>query len=145
MEPRISVLTIGAHDQPLLRSFYEKVLGWQPIAANEDIVFFKLNGLLLSICNKEMLAEFIGVDAKGNGFRSVTIGYNVATKAEVLNWYEQLKNKVQILKQPTEPPFGGLFFYFADPEENILEVAFNPFITLDEQLNAVSHLPINHL
>ncbi|MFA6261572.1 MAG: VOC family protein [Bacteroidia bacterium] len=145
MEPRISVLTIGAQNQPALREFYENVLGWHPIASNKDIVFFKLNGLLLSICNKEMLADFIGVDPKGNGFRCVTIGYNVSTKEEVIDLYEMLKNKVIILKEPTEPPFGGLFFYFSDPEGNILEVAYNSFITLDTQMNAIGHLPINQL
>jgi hypothetical protein len=145
MEQRISVLTIGAKDLNAMKTFYGQTLGWNPVAENKDLVFYQLNGLLLSICHSTMLAAFIGVPADGHGFRSVTIGYNVATKEEVVWLYEELKNKVEILKEPTEPPFGGLFFYFADIEGNILEIAYNPFVLLDEKKNAVGHQPIAHL
>ena len=145
MEQRVSVLTIGASDLSAMKEFYGQVLGWAPVAENKDIVFYKLNGFLLSICERKMLADFIGIDAAGQGFRSVTIGYNVNTREEVLNLYNELKGKVKILKEPTEPPFGGLFFYFTDIEGNILEVAQNSFIILDEVRNAIDHKPIDHL
>src|SRR5688500_10048409 len=123
MEQRISLLTIGADDLNAMKTFYGQVLGWETVAENKDIVFYKLNGLLFSICGKKMLADLIGVDHSGQGFRSVVIGYNVDSKEEVLKFYDQLKDKVKILKEPTEPPFGGLFFYFADIEGNIIEIA----------------------
>lgn len=145
MEQRISVLTIGADNLKEMKIFYENTLGWKSVAQNKDIVFYKLNGFLLSICDRKMLADFIGVSPAGNGFRAVTIGYNVKSKEEVLSLYEQLKDKVKILKEPTEPPFGGLFFYFTDIEGNIIEVAYNPFITLDKDNNAVGHASIDHL
>ncbi|MCC6683695.1 MAG: VOC family protein [Bacteroidia bacterium] len=145
MEQRISVLTIGADDLNAMKNFYEQVLGWMPVAGNKDIVFYKLNSFLLCICNRKALADFIGVDHHGAGFRPVTIGYNVESKEEVLKLYDQLRHKVKILKEPTEPPFGGLFFYFADVEGNILEIAQNPFVTLDKNNNATDHKPINHL
>ncbi len=145
MEQRISVLTIGANDLSAMKIFYGQVLGWKTVAENKDIAFYQLNGLLLSICDLKMLADFIGVDPKGEGFRAITIGYNVDTKEEVLNLYEGLKDKVKILKEPTEPPFGGLFFYFTDIEGNIIEVAQNPFITLDNIKNAIGHRPIDDL
>lgn len=143
MEQRISVLTIGAENLKAMRNFYANVLGWVSVAENKDIVFYRLNGFLLSICKRKMLADFIGVEANGHGFRSLTVGYNVQRKAEVLKFYNQLKDKVTILKEPTEPPFGGLFFYFADPEGNIIEIAQNPYITLDEVKNAIDHKPID--
>jgi uncharacterized protein len=145
MEQRISVLTIGADDLTAMKHFYGHVLGWTTVADNKDISFYKLNGFLLSICDKKMLADFIGVDHKGQGFRSVTIGYNVDSKEQVLELYDQLKDKVKIIKAPTEPPFGGLFFYFADVEGNIIEIAQNSFITLDKDNNAIDHKPINPL
>ncbi|WCL50629.1 VOC family protein [Leptospira sp. GIMC2001] len=145
MEQRISVLTIGAHDLAAMKNFYGQVLGWTTIAENNDIVFYKLNGILLSICDRKMLASFIGVDHKDQDFRSVIIGYNVDRKEEVLEIYEQLKDKVKILKEPTEPPFAGLFFYFSDIEGNIIEVAQNSFVTLDEAKNAIDHKSISHL
>jgi uncharacterized protein len=145
MEQRISVLTIGADNLTKMKTFYSEVLGWKPVTQNQDIAFLKLNGFLLSICDRKMLADFIGINAQGSGFRSVTIGYNVPSREEVLRLYQELKEKVAILKEPTEPPFGGLFFYFQDIEGNILEVAYNPFITLDSTGNAVDHKPIEHL
>jgi uncharacterized protein len=145
MEQRISVLTIGANDLDAMKKFYGQTLGWTVVAENKDIVFYKLNGFLLSICDRKMLADFIGVDPNGQGFRSVTIGHNVNSKEEVLELYDELKGKVKILKEPTVPPFGGLFFYFTDIEGNILEIAQNSFITLDKDRNAVDHKPIDHL
>lgn len=110
MEQRISVLTIGAENLKAMRNFYENVLGWVSVAENKDIVFYRLNGFLLSICKRKMSADFIGVEANRHGFRSLTVGYNVQRKEEVLKLYNQLKDKATILKEPTEPPFGGLFF-----------------------------------
>jgi uncharacterized protein len=145
MEQRISVLTIGADDLTAMKNFYGQVLGWTTVAEHKDIAFYKLNGFLLSICDRKMLADFIGVDHNGQGFRSVTMGYNVDNKEEVFELYDQLKDKVKILKEPTEPSFGGLFFYFADIEGNIIEVAQNSFITLDKDKDAIDHKPIDHL
>jgi len=145
MDQRISVLTIGAQDLSAMKAFYGRVLGWRTIAENKDIVFYKLNGFLLSICDRKMLADFIGVDHKGEGFRSITIGYNVETKEEVLKHYQELKDKVHVLKPPTEAPFGGLFFYFEDIEGNIIEIAQNPFVILGENKDAIDHKPIDSL
>lgn len=145
MDQRISVLTLGAHDLKSMKEFYEQTLGWKTVAETNDIAFYQLNGLLLSICDKKILGDFIGIDVDGKGFRSVTLGYNVQTKEEVLELYHQLKEKVKIIKEPIEPPFGGLFFYFTDIEGNIIEVAYNPFITLDKNNNVIEHKSIDHL
>lgn len=146
MEQRISVLTLGADDLGAMKHFYEDKLGWKPVAENKDITFYKMNGFLFSIGKREALAGFIGIPPEGSGFRSITIGYNVPTEQEVKDIYTRLKSKgVKILKAPTAPPFGGLFFYFEDVEGNVLEVAYNTFIPLDEHHNAIDHKPIDHL
>lgn len=146
MEQRISVLSIGADDLIAMRNFYEEILGWNPIAQNKDIAFYKMNGFLFSIAKRRELADFIGVNPDGIGFRSVTFGYNVSTENEVRKLYKKLKAKgVKVLSEPTAPPFGGLFFYFEDIEGNILEIAYNTFVLLDEENNAVDHKEIDHL
>ena len=105
-----------------------------------------MNGFLFSIGRRKELANFIGIDASGSGFRAVTFGYNVPTEQEVRELYDQLKSKgVKMLNEPTKPPFGGLFFYFEDIEGNIIEIAFNTFIALDKNNNAIDHKPIDHL
>lgn len=146
MDQRLSVLTIAADDLPAMKRFYEDVFGWKPVASNNDIVFYKMNGFLLSLCKREPLAEFIGISPEGNGFRGVTFGYNVPTDDEVRKLYELAKAKrVTIISEPQQPPFGGLFFYFTDIEGNILEVASNPYVLLDDENNAVGHKSIDHL
>lgn len=74
MEQRISVLTIGSDDLNAMKDFYGQVLGWVPVTENKDMVFYKSNGFLLSICDKKILADFIGIDRNRQGFRSMTIG-----------------------------------------------------------------------
>lgn len=105
-----------------------------------------MNGFLLSLCDRKFLSEFIGVSPESSGSRSVVISYNLPAEAEVRALYEELKGKgVKIIKEPTVPYFGGLFFYFEDVEGNILEVAYNSLIPLDEKGNATGHKPISHL
>jgi catechol 2,3-dioxygenase-like lactoylglutathione lyase family enzyme len=146
MEQRVSVLTIAADSLPEMQKFYEQVLGWKPVAANKDIVFYQMNGFLFSLCKRPDLAKFVGISPEGSGFRAVTIGYNVRSEQEVRDLYTLLKSKgVEILQEPVAPPFGGLFFYFKDIEGNILEVAHNTFIPFDDKNNAVGHKPIDHL
>ena len=48
MQQRITVLTIGANDLTAMQAFYQEVLGWKPVASNADIVFYQMNGFLLS-------------------------------------------------------------------------------------------------
>lgn len=78
-------------------------------------------GFLLSITGRKFLADLIGIGSEGSGFRRTTIACNVPTIQEVRDIYDHLKNKdVEILKEPTESPFGGLYFYFQDVEGNVL-------------------------
>ena len=144
-QPRISVLTLAVEDLAAMRKFYTEILGWKPVAANKDIVFFQLNGFLLSLCDRKMLVDLIGIRPTGEGFRGMSIGYNVQSKEEVFEIYEYLKKKVDIVTAPTEFPFGGWYFYFTDIEGNVLEVASNDFIMYDNDNNVTGHLPIDQL
>ena len=145
LQPRLSVITIAARDVGAMRAFYTDVLGWTPVAENADIAFFRLNGFLISLCRREALGDFLGIDMSAPAASAVTFGYNVHSRDEVLDLYDRLKDRVRMLRPPTEPPFGGLFFYFADIEDNILEVAWNPYVQLDPDGNVENHLPIDDL
>lgn len=112
MEQRLSVLTLGADNLEAMKNFYGALLGWKAVAGNEDIVFYQLNGFLLSICKRKTLADFIGINTVRRGFSSVNLGYNVESKAAVIDLFNQLKNRVKILKEPTEPPFWRAFLLF---------------------------------
>ncbi|MDJ1503030.1 VOC family protein [Xanthocytophaga agilis] len=146
MQQRVSVLTIGVDNLSAIRAFYREKIGWQPIAENKDILFIQMNGFLLGFTQRKPLADFIGISSEGTGFRSFTIGYNVDTKEEVTEWYHKLKKQgITILKEPEEASFGGHFFYFSDIEGNILEIAYNPYIELDNVGNVLGHASIDHL
>jgi predicted enzyme related to lactoylglutathione lyase len=144
MEQRLTVLTIGARNLPLMKDFYEQKLGWKPTAENKDIIFYQMNGFLFSIAKKNDLAAFLGTELSERP--SFTFGYNVKTEQEVRGIYDDLVSKdVKIIKELTVPPFGGLFFYFQDVEENIIEVAYNSYIPLDKNNDAIGHKTIQHL
>ena len=144
MEQRLTVLTIGARDLRLMREFYEQTLGWKPVAENNDIVFYQMNGFLFSIARKDDLTAFMGTRLGEQP--SFTFGYNVRSGQEVRDIYNDLRSKgVRIIKELTVPPFGGLFFYFQDVEGNIMEVAYNAFISLDANNDATGHKPIDHI
>jgi hypothetical protein len=146
MEQRLSVITLGTDDLVAMKNFYAQKLGWKPVAENKDIVFYKLNGFLFSLFDRNSLATGAGVPATGNGFRSLTLSYNVDSKQAVEELFEELKAKgVKMLTEPQNTPFGGYFFCFADVEENVLEVAYNPYILLDESGNTITHKNIDHL
>lgn len=144
MEQRISVLTIGADNLAAMRNFYEQVLEWQPVAQNNDIVFYQMNGFLLSLSGKQNLERFIGTSMGSRG--PITIGYNVDTEEEVQAIYHKLLGRgVKTFQPPKAPPFGGLFFYFQDIEGNILEVACNRYVTMNPDHDVTGHLPIDTL
>ncbi|MEO7046061.1 MAG: VOC family protein [Ferruginibacter sp.] len=146
MQQRLSVITIGASNLTAMKDFYINTLGWKPVAENKDIVFFNLNGFMFSLFGRKQLAENLGVSEEGSGFRAFNLAYNVNSKNEVDEIYQKFKVKgVKILKEPESTPFGGYFFTFSDVEGNILEIAFNPYIPLDNVGNTITHKSIDNL
>ncbi|MBD2701472.1 VOC family protein [Spirosoma sp. BT702] len=146
MDQRLSVITLGTDNLAAMKSFYSEKLGWQTEAENKDIVFYKMNGFLFSLFDRNSLATGAGVSATGNGFRSLTLSCNVNSKEEVDVLFKELNAKeVKILNEPQDTPFGGYFFCFADVEDNVLEVAYNPYIPMDERGNVITHKNIDNL
>jgi catechol 2,3-dioxygenase-like lactoylglutathione lyase family enzyme len=147
MEQRMSIITLGADNLQELKKFYVEKFQWKIEAEAKDIVFFKLNGLLLGLYGKKDLAAFVGsTTEKGSGFRAFTLAYMVQSKAEVEKLYNELKFRgVRIVKEPEVPPIGGYYFLLADSEGNIWEIAYNTFMILDEKGNVIAHKNIDTL
>ena len=130
MEQRITLITLGVADLQVSAGFYEKILGWKrsPMSS-ENIVFFDLNGVFLSLYERVALAEDATVDATGSGFKGFTLAHNLGSEAEVDNLINDLRTKdVTIVKEPQKVFWGGYSSYFADPDGNLWEVAFNPYL-----------------
>jgi len=126
----MTLITLGVADLQVSARFYENILGWRrsPMSS-ENIVFFELNGVFLSLYERVALAEDATVDAAGSGFKGFTLAHNLSSETEVDNLINDLREKgVTIVKEPQKVFWGGYSSYFADPDGNLWEVAFNPYL-----------------
>ncbi len=139
MEQRATIIGLGVSDLEASTNFYKEKFGWKLMTlSNESISFFQLNGILLSLYPREKLAEDAKVSHKGSGFKGFTLAYNTRSKEEVDSLFENLKRKgVRVVKQPEEVFWGGYSGYIADPDDNLWEIAYNPFLSLDKKGNTI--------
>jgi len=133
---RVSLLTIGAFNLPVLRAFY-KSLGWEETEISSDqYAVFKTAGVLLSLFPIAELAKDAGIEFTNaaESFHGVTFAINVAQQEQVDTTIETIRNAgARILREPSDAFWGGRTAYFADPENNLWEVAWNPSAIFDER------------
>lgn len=128
MKPRISMITLGVADLALATQFYEKGLGFPKMDMEGGISFFNLNGSWLALYPWDLLAKDAMVDQGGTGFRGIALAHNVESEEEVLlllNGAEAAGAK--IIKPGQKTDWCGFSGYFADLDNHLWEVAFNPF------------------
>lgn len=138
---RVSLLTIGAYDLPSLRDFYQK-LGWEETAVSSDnYAAFLTAGVILTLFPIEELAKDAGVTftQDQNAYRAVSYAINVDEPSQVDSVIEQIREiGGKILREPSDAFWGGRTAYFADPENNLWEVAWNPTAVFDERGGMIS-------
>lgn len=139
IEQRLNIITLGVSNLKEATRFYQEIFGWQKmLSSNTNITFFKLNGMLLSLFVKEKLAEDANVNHKNSVFKGFTLAYNTRSIVEVDQLFIDFKRKgVCIAKQPKPTTWGGYSGYIKDLDQNLWEIAFNPFLTLDENGNVI--------
>jgi len=137
MEQRLTIITLGVSDLKKSIEFYEQKFGWRRAASStEDIAFFSLNGIQLALFGKSELAKDATVANDGKGFSGVTLAYNTRSEIEVDEIIKKLKAKgVKTVKEPSKVFWGGYSSYISDPDGNLWEIAFNPYLQLDEKGN----------
>ena len=139
MDPRVTIVTLGVASVPAARRFYE-ALGWKASSASQgdDVAFFQMNGMALSLFGRRALAEDAAIADSQPGFSGVTLAQNLDSPASVdAAFAEALSAGATLLKRPETAFWGGYSGYFADPDGHIWELAHNPFFPLDAEGNLV--------
>jgi len=140
MEQRVSILTLGVADLARSRAFYAR-LGWHASqASNEAIAFFQAGGMIVALYPRTELAKDANLAAEGQGFPGFTVSFNARTRAEVDAVLAEAQSAGgRILKPAQEAFWGGYSGYFADPDNFLWEVAWNPSFPIGE--DGAIHLP----
>ncbi len=136
MESRITYVTLGVSDLKRSEMFYVDLGFLRSPKSSGDIVFFETPGPILALFPRRSLADDAGVQDAGSGFKGFTLAYNVMSEREVDQVFLELESKgVEIVKRPEHVAWGGYSGYFSDPDGFLWEVAFNPYLKLDERGN----------
>ena len=137
MKQHLHLITLGVRDFEKSKKFYAETLGWKlSSASQDDVAFFQAGEVVLAIYPREKLAEDAMTSPEGSGFSGITLAYNAQSESEVDEIIGDLKAKgVKIVKEPQKVFWGGYSSYFADPDDNRWEVAYNPFFAFDESGN----------
>jgi len=131
MEQRLTMVGLGTNALKTSADFYNNIFGWQRReASNGDIIFYPLPvGVMLSLYGRKALAEDATVDDKGSGVKGFTLAYNTRSEKEADDIIEELRGKgVKIIKEPEKVFWGGYSSCIADPDNNLWEIAFNPYM-----------------
>ncbi|MBI5016066.1 MAG: VOC family protein [Deltaproteobacteria bacterium] len=127
MKPWISLITLGVRDLGRSIRFYEEGLRLPRMPFEDGVAFFRLHGTWLALYPWDALAGDAGVEAKGSGFRGVTLAQNRRTREEVDEVLREAVRAGGTLVKPGEDTFwGGYTGYFADPDGHLWEIAWNP-------------------
>ena len=134
MKPRVTVITIGVDDLERSLAFYRDGLGLptQGIIGAEfehgAVAFFDLQaGLKLAIWSRANIAYDAGVPPGAPSTTELTLGHNVASRAEVDKVMEQAEKAGAVIVKPAQDTFwGGYSGYFKDPDGHLWEIVWNP-------------------
>jgi catechol 2,3-dioxygenase-like lactoylglutathione lyase family enzyme len=130
---RLSIVTLGARDMGVLRSFYH-ALGWPELKGGDDTwTGFMLGGVLLALFPiRDLTAEAAPGSADPGGWSGVTLACTVDTRDEVETAFAAaVAAGATPVAEATDRPWGGRSAFIADPEGNVWEITWGPGATFD--------------
>ena len=140
MNQRLTFITLGVKDIKQMAAFYKDKFGWQPHKEMDDIVFFKMNGFIFALYPSDELAKDAQIQNTGKGWKQTSFSVNFNSTDEVDKEVDRLRNiGVKVLKEPQSVFWGGYNAYIEDPESNLWEFAYNPFLEMDQEGNVLLH------
>lgn len=136
MQPRITVITIGVDDLQASLRFYRDGLGFptEGVVGREfehgAVVFIDLQpGLRLALWPRTSIAHDTGLAIGPASPTEMTLGHNVASRAEVDAAMEKARQAgAVIVKRAHETFWGGYAGYFQDPDSHLWEIVWNPHV-----------------
>jgi len=140
MKPRITVITITVDDLERSLCFYRDGLGLKTdgIIGREfehgAVAFFDLqSGLKLALWPRRSLAHDSGLPLGPASATEISLGHNVASRAQVDAVMEQARAAGAVIVKSAQDTFwGGYAGYFQDPDRHLWEVVWNPQWPLEE-------------
>ena len=134
MKPRITVLTLGVDELDRALAFYRDGLGLPTagIVGTEfehgAVAFFELaGGIRLALWPRTSLAHDSGLPVARPVAPDMSIGHNVASRAEVDDVMARAENAGARVVVPAHDTFwGGYGGYFQDPDGHLWEIVWNP-------------------
>lgn len=134
MKPRITVITLGVDDLEASLRFYHQGLGLPTdgIVGTEfehgAVAFIQLQpGLRLALWPRKSIGHDTGLEVGPASATEMTLGHNVASKAEVDAVMAKAARAGAVIVKPAHDTFwGGYSGYFHDPDGHLWEVVWNP-------------------
>lgn len=141
MKPRISLITLGVDDLEVSLRFYRDGLGLATEGiigtefADGAVVFFDLQAhLKLALYPRNSLAKYAGLPLTTRHAPGISLGHNVASRAEVDRVMQEAKHAGASITSPAQDTFwGGYAGCFQDPDGHLWEIAWNPHWPLPDQ------------
>jgi catechol 2,3-dioxygenase-like lactoylglutathione lyase family enzyme len=137
---RLSIITLGARDMGVLRSFY-RALGWPELSSGDETwTGFQVGGVLLALFPiQDLTDEAAPGDPRPNGWSGFTLACTVDTRDDVEAAYEDaVAIGATPIAEATDRPWGGRSAFIADPEGNRWEITWSPRATFDERGGLIS-------
>ena len=140
MKQRVTVITLGVNDLERALAFYRDGMGWhtEGIVGTEfehgAVAFFDLQpGLRLALWPRADIAHDTNLPVEPGSRTDLTLGYNVAARAEVDATMDEAAAAGATIIKPAEDTFwGGYAGYFADLDGHLWEVVWNPDLLPDD-------------
>lgn len=132
---RVNLITLGVDDVARATAFYER-LGFALAceASTAQVSFFELDNIVLALFARADLADDAAIGDDGGRFKAVALAINLAGRVEVDRAMAAAEAAgAAIVRPPREADWGGYSGYFADPDGNLWELAWNPYLPLDEE------------
>lgn len=138
MQARITIVTLGVANIASATAFYQHMGFAAATGSNDNVTFMQAGGVVLSLYGRQALAEDahyaapVATDAS-QAFTGISLAHNVRSEAEVDSVLVQAVAAGAQLRKPGQKAFwGGYSGYFSDLDGHLWEVAYNPYLELNE-------------